>query len=93
MGIENMKPNNTNPRTEHETMLGTSKRNRYPDREASEKSLLSLIEERRTNVARSFLGISPEVDESSLGDGFDDIDDADRPGLDQLMIRLGGNGF
>ena len=88
-----MKSKKTKPPAEFETTSDRFNKTRSSEREAPEKSMLTFIEKQRTKTARSYLGIQPAVDESALGDGFDDFDDEDRQGLEHLMIRLGGNGF
>ena len=58
--------------------------------ESGEKSLLDLIEERSANR-------SPGEPSENWNDGFandiDDVDEANQPDIDQMILRLGGNGF
>ncbi|MCW8984975.1 MAG: hypothetical protein OQK55_06505 [Thermoanaerobaculales bacterium] len=58
--------------------------------ESGEKSLLELIEERSADRSRSGPAEQPSND---LANGIDDVDEAHQPDIDQMIMRLGGNGF
>jgi hypothetical protein len=58
--------------------------------ESGEKSLLDLIEERSANRSP---GEHSEYRNGGLANGIDDVDEANQTDIDQMILRLGGNGF
>ncbi len=58
--------------------------------ESGEKSLLDLIEERSADRSP---GKPSERRNDSFANDIDDIDEANQPDIDQMILRLGGNGF
>ncbi len=79
--------------TRHATDSGPLERIVFPDEDPGERSLLSLIEERRTHGNQGPKTTVVDAGASSFIDPLDDIEKEDRPMLDRLMMRLGGNGF
>lgn len=69
---------------------GSLERITFSNDDSGEKSLLELIEERSANAAQD--GDTESHEHRRIND-IDDIDEEDRPELDHIMIRLGGNGF
>lgn len=78
--------------TRYATDSGSLERIRFPDEDPGERSLLSLIEERRTNGNQGSKTTVVDGGRSSFIDPLD-VEEADQPTLDRLMMRLGGNGF
>ena len=66
---------------------GPLERVRFGREESGEKSLLDLIEERSADRSP---GERPDDRNGFLGQ---DIDEAYQPDMDQMILRLGGNGF
>ena len=58
--------------------------------ESGEKSLLDLIAERSADRSP---GESSGYRNDGSAHGIDDVDDANQPEIDQMILRLGGNGF
>jgi hypothetical protein len=83
----------THTEARHTTASGSLERITFSDEDPGEKSLLRLIEERSATGAPDTSGKTSDTREGPLADGFDDVEEEDRPRLDHLMMRLGGNGF
>jgi len=58
--------------------------------DSGEKSLLELIEERSADRSP---GGPAEQPSNGFANGIDDVDEANQPDIDQMILRLGGNGF
>jgi len=58
--------------------------------ESGEKSLLDLIEERSADRSP---GEPSEYRNDGFANDIDDIEEANQPDIDQMILRLGGNGF
>ncbi len=88
-----MTTENTHDATQLRTPDGPLERMVHRDSDPTEKSLLTLIEERAGKVAST---ASTGIDEPRNGHSLrmDDADDMDGERcLDRTMMRLGGNGF
>jgi len=88
-----MKYDETKTEAQHETASGSLERMTFPDEDRVEKSLLTLIEERKLERSRENSTTAAEDSSSPFADTLDDTDEGDGYRLDHLMIRLGGNGF
>ncbi len=88
-----MKFDETITKARHETASGSLERIIFSDEDPAEKSLLTLIEERRTERSQGIPASASEISSSPLADPLDDTDEGDQYRFDHLMMRLGGNGF
>ena len=61
--------------------------------ETDEKSLLSMIEERRADQFRRPSKLVSDVTGRLPIGRIEDVDENDQPELDHVLMRLGGNGF
>jgi len=88
-----MKFDKTKTEAQYETTSGSLERMTFSDEESSEKSLLTLIEEHRSDRSQKIPATAPETGSSPFADPLDDTDEGDQYRLDHMMMRLGGNGF
>ena len=88
-----MKYDETKTEAQHETASGSLERMTFPDEDRVEKSLLTLIEEHRSDRSQKIPATAPETGSSPFADPLDDTDEGDQYRLDHMMMRLGGNGF
>jgi hypothetical protein len=77
----------------HKTAPGSLERITFPAEDDGEKSLLTLIEERRPQRSENLLTTASEVGSTSPANPPDDGEEDEGHRLDHLMMRLGGNGF
>jgi len=69
---------------------GPLERVRFVKDESGEKSLLDLIQDRSANRPP---GWTPENRIDGFTNAIDDMDEANQADIDQMILRLGGNGF
>ena len=79
--------------TQHETAQGSIERITFSDEDIGEKSLLTLIEEHRPQRSQSLPTTASEVSSNSTADPLEVDEEDEGYRLDNLMMRLGGNGF
>ena len=76
----------------NETTRGSLERVTFSDEDDGEKSLLTLIEEHRSQPSES-TAVSSAGSLISSANPPDDVEEDDGHRFDHLMMRLGGNGF
>ena len=77
----------------HETAPGSLERMAFSVENDGEKSLLTLIEEHRPRQSENPTPTSSEAGSRFAASSPDDVEENEGCRLDQLMMRLGGNGF
>jgi len=87
-----MKHDETQMETLHEAARGPLERITFSTEDDGEKSLLTLIEEHRSQPSESTAASSAGSWISSAKPP-DDVEEDDGHRFDHLMMRLGGNGF